>query len=127
MNWFKKLFVRNTNYPTQQLSEKQKEVIELLDNSLVELHQEKAVEGAMSLKCVGVAFMDTVRYDAARLHEKLRILTGNAYMPRSIAFNVDADGNWVFIYAVRESEGSDPISQRLFIDALNRTNTARVE
>ena len=119
-----KLFKSNTNYPKQELSDKQKELLDKIDLSLVNAHANKPFSGAMCVKMTGVPFMQTL-HSVDFMSERITLEYGDAYIPRSIALLVDPDGNWIIMYAIRCEKGSDQITTTLFIDALSRTNGAR--
>ena len=116
---------KKTHYPKQELSDKQKELLDRIDIALVNAHSGKDFSGQMCVKMTGVNFMSTLR-SVDFLTEHITLEYGDAYIPRSIALIVDPDGNWIIMYAVRCKEGSDQITTTLFIDALSRTNAARV-
>lgn len=113
-----------TNYPKQELTDKQKELIDKIDLSLVNAHANKPFRGAMCVKMTGVPFMQTLR-SVDFMSERITLEYGDAYLPRSVALIVDTDGNWIFMYAVRCDEGSDEVTTKLFLDVLGRTNNAR--
>jgi hypothetical protein len=117
-------FFSKTKYPPQQLSDKQKELIEHIDNALIEAHKGKHVIGSMTVKYTGIGFMRTLM-PVSNLVDQITLEYGDAYIPRSVALIIDTYGNWVFAYAIRTETGSDALTTMLFIDALNRTNNAR--
>jgi hypothetical protein len=122
MKWLKFWFV--PTYPKQALSSKQVEILDYIDQTLVEMHGNKPVIGEMKVKFTGVPYMSTM-LNTDTITKRIGLEPGNAYIPRSVAFVIDSEGNWTFFYAVREADGSDDITNRLFIDCLNRTNNAR--
>lgn len=120
-NWFK------PKYPAQVLSDKQRELLDLLDNKLVELHANKIFDpgnAKMSIKSVSVPFMYTC-YSPESIMAKFLPEIGEFYIPRGIALIVSPNGDWVFAYAVRDKTGSDLVTTDLFLDCLTRTNSAR--
>lgn len=124
MNLLNKIFPKRTNYPAQQLTDKQLELIERIDSSLVDAHKGKPIRGVMRVKMTGVPYMQTIR-SIDYITDHITLEYGDSYLPRSVALIVDHDGNWIFMYAIREETGSDDITNRLFMDCLGRTNNAR--
>jgi len=123
MKWLNIFWVK-PKYPAQTLSDKQVEILDYIDHTLVELHKDQPVIGEMKIKLTGVPYMKTMLPTDA-ITKRIGLEPGNAYIPRSVALVIDSEGNWTFFYAVREVVGSDDITNRLFIDCLNRTNNAR--
>jgi hypothetical protein len=119
---FKKLF--GTSYPKQELLDKQIDLINHLDITLIDLHKSRPIHGEMCVKMTAIPYRYTLMSVDAIL-KKLPLEIGSSYLPRSVAFIVDEDGNWVFLYAIRCDVGSDQVTTKLFIDALTRTNNAR--
>ena len=118
-----KLFSK-LSYPVQELSDKQKELLDLIDSKLIEAHKGKLITGQMAIKYTGISLMRSL-LPINNIVNHLKLETGDAYMPRSIALIVNSDGDWVFVYAVRTETGSDALTTLFFIDALNRTNNSR--
>ena len=115
-----------TKYPQQQLTDKQKTVIEFIDQSLATMHNNKPVSGALDVYAVSIPFMKTM-LDADKIAHNLQFEIGDAYIPRCIAFQVDEYGNWIIYYGLYKLNNEcDDITRRLFIDALTRTNNARL-
>jgi hypothetical protein len=123
MKWLEK-FYQKTSYPDQQLTEKQLDLLNRIDTSLVVAHSGKPISGQMTIRMTGVPFMSTV-LPIERIAYRITLEYGDSYIPRSIALVVDSEGNWLFLYAVRTEQGSDDVTCKLFLDALNRTNNAR--
>jgi hypothetical protein len=117
-------FKKPTNYPKQILHPKQLELINHIDETLVDLHQGMPVSGEMSINLLGIPFRNTL-LPLNMILDYVSLQTGNGYVPRSIAFLVDTSGNWILLYAVRDTIGSDDILTTLFLDALQRTNNSR--
>lgn len=111
-------------YPPQVLSDKQREVLNYLDNKLVELHQHKPVAGSMLVRYTGVGQMRTL-LPVDSITQQLTLEAGDSYIPRSVGLIVDTYGNWVFPYSVRADVGSDGLTTMLFTDILVRTNNSR--
>ncbi len=120
-----RLFARKTNYKVKQISDKQKELLDLIDNKLSELHAGR-YDGAIKVKMISVPLAFAMLPNAL-IFSQLNIEQGSGYIPRAVAFNVDTYGNWIFTYALREEVGSDEITSNLFIECLNNTNEARSE
>lgn len=118
--WFKKL----TQYPKQVLHPKQKALLEYIDQTLIELHENKPVNGQMNIKFVGVDFRSTL-LPLSFIIDKMQLELGTGYIPRSVALLSDPRGNWLIYYAVRSETGTDEITTALFLDVLARTNNAR--
>lgn len=118
-----------TNYQPQALSDKQKELIAAVDNELVKLHNDKNNAGEMKMKIhERVIPLIYTPLPVSMLVKKLDLGSGDMYIPRSVAFITNTSGDWVVLYAVRvnsEAQGSGSVTTTLFIDALNRTNSAR--
>lgn len=136
MNIFKRL----TRYPKQVISSKALDLIELLDNHLCEIHTANCSEVTdlrsaymMKIKSVEVPLMNQFlpisvifnQMKSSIMKSDYATQSSTAYLPRSVAFITEADGTWVFIYAVRDKIGSSRISTKMFIDCLNRTNNSR--
>jgi len=124
-NWLKSL----TKYPQQQVTSKQKELIDLIDVTMTNLSDPTLMYNALSIKTFKVGLFSqhlTVSHMFSIYLEQ----TKNdrfAYIPRSVALIVDAEGTWTFYIGVRCKETLEDYSNELFMDALSRTNQARVE
>jgi len=123
MNFIKRLFAKPTNYAPQVLSEKQLALVNEIDQTLVTLHS-GSLAGEMKVCAQSIPLYSTV-LSIDTLMSRLKLEVGDAYIPRSVAFINDFNGDWVFLYAIRCANGSDAITTTLFIDALGRTNNAR--
>ena len=126
MNFIKNLFVKRTNYPRQQLSQKQKDILNYMDNYLVELHSKKVVQGE-NMRIESIIFPLQLQYlPTSSLNQMIRnsLLTDEYYIPRSIALVCDYEGTWHLYYALRTSKQLVN-DNTLFIDAMGRTNDAR--
>lgn len=127
MNFIKKLLTRKTNYPQQMLSDKQKMLIDGLDSILVKKCSADTTDTHMHIRSIKLGIM-TQHYSVGYLlgHMQQAVKTQDfAYIPRSVALIVDADGTWCFYYAIRDLYEGNEITNELFIDALARTNNAR--
>ena len=119
-----KIFAKKTNYPPQVLTDKQLEILNFIDQSLVIMHKDKRITGELCVNTAVVPYMATL-LPASNIMSRISLKNGEFYLPRSVALVVDSDGNWQFMYGLRCEKGSDPITTTLFIDALNRSNNAR--
>ena len=119
MNWFK----RNTNYPEQVLNNKQLQLLDMVDQKLTELHPKFANAG-MRIEAVEIPLVHTIM-PLALIMKNITLKTGIGYIPRSIALVVNSTGNWVILYAIRDTVCSDTIATTMFVELLNRTNNAR--
>lgn len=113
----------HTHYPDQVISDKQLQLLEMIDNKLIELHP-KFADAPMRIECVSIPLIATIM-PLNLIIKKLSFKLGVGYIPRSIALVVDSSGNWVILYAIRDSVCSDSIATTMFVELLNRTNNAR--
>jgi hypothetical protein len=122
MNWFK----RKTNYPKQELSDKQKELLDAIDSKLMELPYKSY--DYMNVKTFKVGIWEQLSSTESIMSRFISayLPTNCSYLPRSIALIVDCDGTWSFYIAIRTDSPIDELSTELFVDALSRTNQARV-
>ena len=132
MNFIRKLFLKDTNYPPQVLDSKQLGLIEYLDSLLVNLHADQPyVENTYFV-------VKEIHVGMTRQHLPLSVLCNfiknsivpsNYYMPRSIAFVCNYEGHWSLYYSVRSANPQDEAVGELtslFINAMLRTNDARI-
>lgn len=118
-----------TNYSKQQLSTKQKKILDYLDTYLTEHSNTKLMSNALSLKILKIGIYSqhlTVTYLIEHFIKELRSME-YAYIPRSISLICDPQGTWCFYVGIRNSNVADETAIELFLDGLNRTNQARVE
>ena len=118
-NWLK----TNTRYPEQVLSDRQRQLLDLIDNRLTELHPKFANAG-MRIEAVDIPLVHTIM-PLALIMKNITLKTGIGYIPRSIALVVNSTGNWVILYAIRDTVCSDTTATTMFVELLNRTNNAR--
>lgn len=130
MNWLKRIFWPDVpqviDYPKSVLSDVHLTLIDFIDSMLVERHIHTATVSDMRVCRCSIPIIDQGR-SLDRLQKMLymQVQVGGMYIPRSVAFYVESDGTWVFLYAVRGSTGSDDITKSMFIELLTRTNNAR--
>lgn len=117
-------FLHQKFYNPQTLSPKQKAVIVHLDQRLVELHPDPVTDELYPcLHALQIPLRSQLI--GTPLVNIQDIIRGRAYIPRSVALVVEADGTWTLIYATRDEVGSDDLTLSMFFDILNRTNNAR--
>lgn len=130
MNFIKKLFYKPvvTNYPPQVIPEKALELINSLDSYLAMHSSATITDGGMVVKSAKITLNFqhmSVSYLAGFIKKNIH-LSDYSYVPRSVAFIIEADGTWAFYYSLRMSDIDVNINEcNLFLDALNRTNNAR--
>lgn len=124
MKLLTKWFSKPTNYPKQILDPKQLALINEVDQALVNAHSTPRFGTQMKVCSTGVSFRNTFK-SLEDIVKNINLEFGDSYIPRSIAFLVDTDGNWIILYAIRCDIGSDPITTTMFIELLGRTNDAR--
>ena len=118
---------RPIDYGPQILSEKQLFLVEQFDAHLLQLHSTSILENtSMKIKSIEIP----IQYQYFDQDRLLNLLTkdikkSQGYIPRSVALIVDADGTWIFLYAIRETIGSTKPTTQMFIELLNKTNNAR--
>ena len=119
----------STNYPPQQLSPQQIMLIEELDSYLLSLNSHPVLNNtSMKIHQIVIPFSHQFLSTEKMLNLiKSQVKTNHPYVPRSIAFITEADGTWVFLYAMREAIGSNEVCQKMFVDILCRTNNARTQ
>lgn len=124
LSWFK----TSTNYPKSQLTDKQKQIINMFDEYCVQNNKNKMGDH-LSILSFKVGIRDqfhTPDYIMKKFTQNMKL--DGYYIPRTIAFIVDPDGTWVFYIGIRNNLSSSTVNEReLFIDALTRTNSARTE
>jgi hypothetical protein len=121
--WFKKL----TNYPRQVLHPKQLALIEHVDNELVKAHNGKIIarpNTEMNVCVLPIPFHKTI-LPLNFIINDIELETGESYIPRTVAFLTDANGNWYVLYGIYSTDSTNDLLSLLFIDALTRTNNAR--
>jgi hypothetical protein len=116
-NWY-----RNLVRP-QVLFQKQKDLLDVIDNVLT-INNPLPPTGQMKVYVIAIPFYFTI-LPLSVIMDKVTLIQGKGYIPRSISFVVDPDGNWLCHYALREEIGSDLVTTSLFIEAMSRTNNAR--
>lgn len=119
-------FKKKTKYPPQQLSEKQIKLIEYVDQELINMHgpvQHDERYGP-EIRFTGVIYTRTF-YPFSKMIEGISLKPGEYYMPNSVAFVAQNNGDWVLYYLVKTDTPSSPEYITLFNDALGRTNKAR--
>ena len=117
----------STNYPPQQLSPQQIMLIEELDYYLLSLNSHPVLNNtSMKIHQIVIPFSHLFLSTEKMLNlMKSQVKTNHPYIPRSVAFIIEADGTWVFLYAMREAIGSNEVCQKMFVDCLTRTNNSR--
>lgn len=114
-----------TKYPPQQLTDKQKELLDLIDNQLVELHKDAPAVGMLNIHAIQIHLLRQ-QLPAQTIVDHLDLPEGTFYIPRCLALTSDADGNWNIFIGLRDTTMSDPITVAMFLDILGRTCNARV-
>ena len=116
-------FKSKTNYPNQVLPTKALEVIERCDT----LFLEQSVQNDCDLTIIErhVGLRDQFKSVDVIVKHILKDTTGY-YLPRSIAFYINADGTWVFLIGIR-SNIINNINTGMWIHILNQTNNARTK
>jgi hypothetical protein len=124
LKWFKK----PTNYDTQAITEKQYQLITVLDELLTRHHtQTPTLEMQVYLQYIEIPLVVNVLpfVSIAKYIEK-KVKMGEAYIPRSIAFFTGPDGSWNLVYALRdETLNSSNFTVKMWENMLGRTNDAR--
>ena len=117
----------STNYPPQQLSPQQIMLIEELDSYLLSLNSHPVLNNtSMKIHQIVIPFSHLFLSTEKMLNlMKSQVKTNHPYIPRSVAFIIEADGTWVFLYAMREAIGSNEVCQKMFVECLTRTNNSR--
>jgi hypothetical protein len=123
------IFKKRTNYPKQQLTDKQKELLDLIDNYLVEKSDSKLISTTLGVKSFKIGLFSQhlsreklFSYFTSKMeHDKI------GYIPRTIALVVDADGTWCFYIGIRDNSKCHETALELFFECVNRTNQARVD
>ena len=117
----------STNYPSQQLSPQQIMLIEELDSYLLSLNSHPVLNNtSMKIHQIVIPFSHLFLSTEKMLNlMKSQVKTNHPYIPRSVAFIIEADGTWVFLYAMREAIGSNEVCQKMFVECLTRTNNSR--
>lgn len=115
-------FKKQTNYPKQILPPKALEVIERCDNIFLE----QSVQNDCDLFILErqVSIRDQFKSVDVIVKAITKDTTGY-YIPRSIAFNIDADGTWHFYIGIRCNQLSSTTTQNLWLHILTETNAAR--
>lgn len=128
LNKIKNLFKRDTNYPKQVLTHKQKSLLDEIDSFLSKRCTLDTANTNMVVKTIKIGLFSQhygVGYIMGYVQSAVAT-EGFGYIPRSIALIVDPDGTWSFYYAVRTTDkGCDSTTAELFVNALSRTNDAR--
>ena len=117
----------STNYPPQQLSPQQIMLIEELDYYLLSLNSHPVLNNtSMKIHQIVIPFSHLFLSTEKMLNlMKSQVKTNHPSIPRSVAFIIEADGTWVFLYAMREAIGSNEVCQKMFVECLTRTNNSR--
>lgn len=114
-------FKSKTNYLPQQIPAKPLELLEALD--AVMLSQSEVNEHQLMLHELQIPILDQFK-SIDKLKSMINLPQGY-YLPRSIAFYIDAAGTWVFVIGVRQPGTPNPTANNMFIELLTRTNGAR--
>ena len=118
-----------TNYPKQVLPTKVTEILDRLDTYLCDFATTMPADAVMVIKPYKIGLFNQhlpMQTICKAILDMLPQGSGTyAYMPRSIAFNVEADGTWCFRVAYRMVGEYDADKCEMFIELLNRTNDAR--
>jgi hypothetical protein len=121
---FKIFFRQQTNYLPQVLPEKAIEVIEQCDK----LFLDQSIRNNCDLFILErqVSLRDQFRSVKDITNAVVKDTTGY-YIPRSIAFYINADGTWVFLIGIRCNQLSDSTTVGMWLELLQRTNNARTQ
>ena len=113
---------KRTNYPKQVLPPKALEVIEQADN----FFSNQSIQNECDLFILErqISLRDQFKSVKSIVDHITKDTTGY-YLPRSIAFYIQADGTWVFLIGIRCNQLSDTTSVGMWLEILNRTNNAR--
>jgi hypothetical protein len=126
MNLIKKLFGTKTNYPKQTIPPKALQLINEIDSYLVS----NATSGDnFTLVQLTLDIVEQYKSVDSLLNLfKLQFKGDYAYAPRSIAFVINANGQWQLFIGIRRIYPStiESITIDMWVDLLNRTNSARI-
>ena len=113
---------KKTNYPKQVLPPKALEVIEKCDT----LFLEQSIQNDCDLFILErqISLRDQFKSVDQIVKAILKDTTGY-YLPRSIAFYINADGTWVFLIGIRCNQLPNETLTGAWIELLQRTNNAR--
>jgi len=114
---------KKTHYPKQVLPPKALEVIERCDT----LFLEQSIQNDCDLFILErqVSLRDQFRSVKDITNAIVKDTTGY-YLPRSIAFNIDADGTWHFYIGLRCNMLGNETTNNLWLHLLTETNNARI-
>lgn len=124
----KKWLTRAPKYAPQVLDPKVKEILDQLDSQLTSKSTTIPADGILEVSTIKIGLFSQ-HFPVDRIvKEMLSKFNGDvAYIPRSIAFLCDQDGNWCFYVGQRKSNIEvNEVACELFSDALLRTNNARI-
>ena len=117
----------NKDYQSRTvLTFKELDILDRLDTHLTSLSATVTLDSVMVLKSAEINLFYAMKDVSSIVDAVLsRVPVGFAYIPRSIAFYIDENGNWCYIIAIRGNEESDPLMNKMFTQLLARTNDAR--
>ena len=123
----KKWFARAPKYAPQVIDTKVLSIINQLDSDLVGQSTSIPADGVLVIKSVKIGLFSQ-HFSVERIAKEilLRLDLPQAYIPRSIAFLCNQDGDWCFYFGFRASGVEvDTDKCDFFNDILIRTNNAR--
>ena len=117
-----KLFQKRTHYPPQQIPDRILDLINQMDTKLVD--QSTVNDHPLELVEISIPLHQQF-YSNDKLFKMIKLPIGY-YLPRSIAFYINASGDWKFIIGIRTPNGiSNMTTADMFIELLTRTNNSR--
>jgi hypothetical protein len=122
--WLTQWLISKVNYPTPVIPDKPLAVIQELDQLLVAGSTPNNY--GLCIENVVIPLRSQV-WSLEKIIKTIKLPKNHYYIPRSIAFYVDADGNWVILYGIRSPDHAptSELTNNMFIELLTRTNNAR--
>lgn len=112
-------------YPNP-LPDKVSQLLNEIDNLLVENNTRTTVDTVLQVRYLYIPFSQQHKsIDTLTNMANKQIVKDKAYIPRSVSYQTEANGDWLFYYGIRGDVLSSDIERHLFINALNQTNTMR--
>jgi hypothetical protein len=119
----KRFFSGRTSYPPQVLPPKALEVVEQADNFFT--NQSIQNECDLFILERQVSLRDQFKSVKSIVDHITKDTTGY-YLPRSIAFYIQADGTWVFLIGIRCNQLSNETLIGVWLHLLTMTNNGRI-
>ena len=123
-----KLIGKKTNYPTPVLYTRILDILNSLEQHLVETSENDFSTSHFTIVKLSINLFDQLRSDEFIVNYfKANIEPNYTYIPRSLAFAINTEGDWQVFAGIRRTTPStiDDITLSLWSDLLNRTNDAR--